>query len=129
MPFQLKVSEKEIDAHVVYLNNKGNAECVEFIRQTTGAPRTEDWRQGKKISDAVPGQIRRGTAIATFDDSGHYPKDTRGRHAAIYISHNQDGIVVLDQWNAKRRVSRRTIRYNSASSSRSNDANTFYVIE
>lgn len=129
MAYHLKVSEKDIDVRAVYLNSKGNAECVEFVRQTTGAPATGNWRQGKKVSEAVPGEIRRGTAIATFDSNGRYPKDALGRHAAIYISHNQQGILVLDQWNAKRRVSRRIIRYDSASKSRSNDANTFYIIE
>ncbi|WP_342114771.1 BPSL0067 family protein [Pseudoduganella sp. OTU4001] len=77
----------------------------------------------------LAGEIKRGTAIATFDATGRYPRDARGRYAAIYISHNAQGIVVLDQWNAKRKVSERTIRFDPNSKSRSNNAETFYVIE
>lgn len=129
MSFGLKVTEEDIKVHVVYRNRKGDAECVEFVRQTTAAPQTAYWRPGKKVSDASPGEIKRGTAIATFDDNGRYPKDSRGRHAAIYLSHNPQGIVVLDQWNAKGKVSERTIRFVPNSKSRSNNAGAFYVIE
>ncbi|MBB3121263.1 BPSL0067 family protein [Pseudoduganella violacea] len=51
------------------------------------------------------------------------------KHAAIYLSHGKNGIVALNQWNSKGRVSRRTIRFNTKSYSRSNEGTTYYVIE
>jgi hypothetical protein len=129
MPYTIKVSEEDIAEKKRYLNSKGNAECVEFVRQTTDAPGTPYWKPGKKVADASLGEVKRGTAIATFDRDGRYPTDVRGRHAAIYLSHNVSGIVVLDQWNAKGQVSRRTIRFNPKAAKRSDDAATYFVIE
>lgn len=68
-----------------FINAKGNTECVEFVRQAAGAPHTSTWKRGLKVSEARPGQIPRGTVIATFDDSGRYPTDALGRHAAVYL--------------------------------------------
>lgn len=75
------------------------------------------------------GQIRRGTAIATFDVKDKYPADAHGKHAAIYLSHNRTGITVLDQWNKQERVLERTIHSQKALFPRSNAAENFYVIE
>ena len=57
---------------LAYTNADGNAECVEFIKQTLGSPPTSLWREGKKITkgDLTP---REGTAIATFVN-GKYPQ-------------------------------------------------------
>ncbi|NVD97537.1 BPSL0067 family protein [Massilia sp. BJB1822] len=129
MPYTLQVTEAEISARESYVNAKGNTECVECVRQTTAAPATFRWHPGQHVQEAKLGQIARGTAIATFDDKGRYPNDGKGRHAAIYLSHDKTGIVVLDQWNSKGKVSRRTIRFNTKSYSRSNEGTTFYVIE
>lgn len=83
-----------------------------------------------KISDAKLGEITRGTAIATFDSSGRYPTDALGRHAAIYLEHNQHRILVLDQWNDQGEVKQRPIWFNRPKGTkRSNDADTYYVIE
>jgi endonuclease I len=112
-----------------YKNAKGNTECVEFVRQATGAPQTKDWKKGIKVSDAKPGEIARGTAIATFDSNGKYPTDGLGQHAAIYLEHNEKHILVLDQWKKQGKVAQREIRFNSEANKRSNDANNFYVIE
>ncbi|WP_337998186.1 BPSL0067 family protein [Oleispirillum naphthae] len=115
-----------------YLNGKGNAECVEFIRQSLHAPHTSEWREGTKIRKLAPGEpdpIARGTAIATFVD-GEYPQTgNTGKHAAIYLGQNEDGIQVLDQWKSKGRVSERTIYWNSPKTTPSNDPQAFSVIE
>ena len=73
-----------------------DTECVEFVRQAAGAPPTIAWKRGALIMGALPGTIRRGTVIATFDDKGRYPIDGQGKHAAIYLSHDLIGIRVLD---------------------------------
>ena len=81
-----------------------------------------------KVLDAPEGKIDRLTAIATFVD-GKYPTDDKGKHAAIYLSHDATGITVLDQWNSQGRVKERKIRSKVPEGTiRSNDANWFYVI-
>lgn len=130
MPYMLKVKEDDVFEEGKYKNTKGNTECVEFVRQTTDAPSTTLWKKGKKITDLANGSIKRGTAIATFDDNGKYPTDGLGKHAAIYLEHDSKRIVVLDQWKAQGVVKRREIKFGKAKgTSRSNDADTFYIIE
>ena len=111
-----------------YKNAKGNTECVVFVQQVSRAPLTTDWKKGKHVKDAKPGDIPVGTAIATFDDSDKYPTDDKGKHAAIYLSHTAVGITVLDQWASQGMVKKRTITYKQ-NGKRSNDGDTFYVID
>ena len=81
------------------------------------------------MKDARPGQIPPGTAIATFV-GGKYPTDALGRHAAIYLSHDQLGITVLDQWVAQGEVKERVIKFQvPPGTRRSNDGSCFHVIE
>lgn len=128
--YQLKVAEKQVLGKSKYVNAHGKTECVEFIRQTTDAPQTVKWKKGKKVSDAKFGEIPRGTAIATFDANGKYPTDALGKHAAIYLEHNAQRILVLDQWNDQGEVRERPIWFNRPKKTRrSNDADVFYVIE
>ena len=130
MAFKLQVAKSDVLGVGKYKNAKGNTECVEFVRQVTGAPETALWTKGKKVSEATAGEIPEGTAIATFDDEGRYPTDAAGRHAAVYLSHDATGIRVLDQWNNQGEVKERTIRFNRPKGTRrSNDADTFYVVE
>lgn len=130
MPYLLNIEEKSVFGKKKFANIKGNTECVEFIRQATDAPETKKWVRGRLVKSYKAGELTRGTAIATFDEKGHYPTDTLGRHAAIYLSHNNEGIEVLDQWNSQGEVLKRTIRFNRPpKTKRSNDGDTFYVIE
>lgn len=130
MSYQLTIDEKAVFGKKKFVNVKGHSECVEFIRQATDAPETARWVRGRLVKSFKPGELPRGTAIATFDDKGKYPADALGRHAAIYLSHSNDGIEVLDQWNSQGEVLNRTIRFHQPpGTKRSNDADTFYVIE
>ncbi len=130
MSYRLKIAEQDVFGPGKFKNASGKTECVEFIRQATGAPTTIGWRPGVRVADATPGQILRGTAIATFDDNRKYPTDGLGKHAAIYLSQNQASIQVLDQWDDQGEVKSRPIRFNRPKGTkRSNDANTFFVIE
>lgn len=130
MSYQIKIREQDVFGKAKYVNAQGNTECVEFIRQATDAPPTVMWKKGKKVSDAKFGEIARGTAIATFDSNGKYPADALGKHAAIYLEHNAQHITVLDQWNDQGEVKQRFIWFNRPKGTkRSNDADTFYVIE
>ena len=70
-----------------------------------------------------------GSSI-TFDSNGKYPTDALGKHAAIYLEHNTQCILVLDQWNDQGEVKQRPIWFNRPKGTkRSNDGDTFYVIE
>jgi hypothetical protein len=130
MPYRLRIAENDVFGKGKFKNAKGNTECVEFVRQTTGAPPTSTWKRGQKVADALIGSIPRGTAIATFDDKGKYPADGLGQHTAIYLKHDKSAIWVLDQWNAQGEVKERSIWFNRPKGTRrSNDANTFYVVE
>jgi hypothetical protein len=130
MSYIMTVKENEVFGKNKYANDKGNTECAYFVQQVTGAPETAKWKKGAYVLDAKPGDIKKYTAIATFDAQGKYPNDQLGKHAAIYLSHDQNGISVLDQWNAQGEVKVRTIRANRPKGTkRSNDAATFYVID
>lgn len=131
MSYKLKIPENDdIFIRARYVNDQGNTECVEFVRQATGAPKTTTWKKGKKVSDANSAEIARGTAIATFDADGKYPTDGFGKHAAIYLRHNEQFIQVLDQWNSQGKVRPRPIWFDRpANTKRVNDADTYYVIE
>ncbi|MFP8968004.1 BPSL0067 family protein [Pokkaliibacter sp. CJK22405] len=130
MSYVLAVPESDVFGKGKYQNSRGHTECVEFVRQTTTAPQTPLWKRGKKVSDCRAGEISRGTVIATFDSNGKYPVDEFGKHAAIYLEHNAQRILVLDQWNAQGEVKERAIRFNRPKGTkRSNDADTFYVVE
>lgn len=107
----------------------GNGQCAVLVQQASGAPLTSLWRKGPKVkgNTAVPV----GTAIATFDDQGLYPNHRTGNHAALFVSVNDHGIVVLDQWATKthpQAPSQRTIRYRNGSGDPSNDGDQFWVI-
>lgn len=113
-------------------NDKGETQCVEFIKKTLNAPQTSLWKEGKKIVKGDP-PIPWGTAIATFVD-GKYPQagDT-GKHAAIYLHQTADGLVVLDQWKPKdakvRAVGERTIKFIPTTPGLSNDGKAFSIID
>ncbi|MCZ2136442.1 MAG: BPSL0067 family protein [Burkholderiales bacterium] len=129
MPYKLLIAENTVFGKAKFVNVNGHTECVEFVRQATSAPQTKRWRSGTHVIDATPGSIARGTAIATFDDNGYYPTDNRGKHAAIYLTHDASGILVLDQWNKQGEVLERKIHHRPPDYPRINAAKHYYVIE
>lgn len=111
-----------------FVNSSGHAECVEFIRQTLGAPPTDSWREGKKVTQGDL-TILPGTPIATFIN-GKYPQaGATGKHAAIYLGQNAQGIQVLDQWRSQGVVKPRTIKWHPTDHSLSDNGNAFSVVE
>ena len=103
--------------------------CVEYVKKVTGVPLTTQWRPGRKVQGATG--IPSGTAIATFEADGTYTSKT-GNHAAIYLSQDENGLWVYDQWRGHK-VAKRLIRFgggkNSRSGSKSNNGELFKVIE
>lgn len=129
MRYVLKIQEEDVLGLDWNAGNRGEAGSTAFVRQVTGAPPAVLWRQGRRVADAKLGDIQRGTAIATFVD-GRYPADARGRHAAIYLAHDAQKILVLDQANQAGTVKPRAIWFRRASGTlRGDDAGTFHVIE
>ena len=86
-------------------------QCVALVQAFTEAPRTSEWKQGVSVRGKL--LLAKGTAIATFED-GVYKSRPHGNHAALYLSQDQGGIWVLDQWAGdprKTTVSRHYLRF------------------
>lgn len=112
----------------------GTGECVDLVKVACGLGATSTWRAGLKVQGAGLDSIASGTAIATFYNGGYpessdkkSPRGEFGRHAAIYLGHDANGIKVIDQW-ITHAASERTIRFNNAKY-RSNNGIYFHVIE
>ena len=107
----------------------GAGYCVDFVKAAAGVPRTAAWQEGAEVRGNP--HITRGTAIATFESDGTYTSES-GNHAAIYLSQDDDGIWVYDQWQGQP-VHKRLIRFEGGSGakwgSKSNDGRRFAVIE
>lgn len=99
-------------------------QCVSFV--TTVCENipvsTTQWVRGGRVRGNTT--IKEGTAIATFNAKGQYHG-----HAAIYVSQDEDGIHVHDQWitGAGKGVGPRLIRWGG--NGVSNDGDGFYVVE
>lgn len=104
----------------------GSGQCVAYVQEASGAPVTASWVQGSKVRGN--GFVTRGTAIATFDAGGKYPNHASGNHAAIFLSQDEGGIWVYDQW-AGQPVHKRHIRFKHGSGSPSNDGDAYSVVE
>jgi hypothetical protein len=77
----------------------GSGECVALCRFLSGAPNSGTWTAGQHAAGLTDADI--GTAIATFDSSGHYPSDhdPMGKNSAIYMGRGTNGSIwVVDQW-------------------------------
>jgi hypothetical protein len=94
-----------------------------------GVPLTAAWQEGAEVRGNP--DIARGTAIATFEPDGSYTSES-GKHAAIYLYQDDDGIWVYDQWQGQS-VHKRLIRFEGGTGakrgSKSNDGRRFAVIE
>jgi hypothetical protein len=105
-----------------------NGHCVKFVQAAAAAPRTSEWRPGAWVRGNR--SIPPGTAIATFEADGTYTP-ARGNHAAIYISQDETGIRVYDQWVGQR-VHERVIKFKggqgAGSGYKSNDGTLYRVV-
>jgi len=100
----------------------GNGECVDLLKACASTPNTYEWQPGEKVwGNSIP----TGTAIATFKRS-KYPNKS-GYHAAIYVSQDEKGIYVWDQWRGKN-VHLRLIRFDQSKKKPGNDATRYSVI-
>lgn len=105
----------------------GSGECVALIQiadSTVGLTRT--WAPGNQVQGNT--ELRPGTAIATFGDSGRYENRRDGSsHAAIYLGQNAQGIQVMDQW-AGQEAAYRTIPWTNRSGKAADTGSAFRVV-
>lgn len=135
MPFIIDVDKIQKTAEAY--KGPWGTQCVALVQMATPAagsqnpPGTSMWRQGIWVHGAGPGVISKGTVIATFTDAGLYPTGTEGsRHAAVYISHDVNGIKVIDQWVGKATPSERTLTFVGFDVPRAVDkGDHYYVVE
>ena len=102
----------------------GDGQCVAFVKAAAGAPQTALWKQGALVKGAA---IATGTAIATFQ-GGQYTNTPGTSHAAIFVSQDDNGLLVWDQWTGQP-VHQRPIAFKGGVGSPVNDGDAFYVIE
>ena len=103
----------------------GSGQCVAYVQQVCGAPQTKKWQRGAKVQHLL--DLEPGTAIATFGLTGTYLNDEHGlSHAAVYLTQNDKGLLVLDQWKGQP-VHQRLLRFGAPLPI--NNGECFYVIE
>jgi hypothetical protein len=99
-------------------------QCVSYVTTVCdGIPvDTSKWKKGVRVRGNTI--IVEGTAIATFNATGVYEG-----HAAIYVSQDDKGISVFDQWvtGAGKAIGKRVIKWGGAGVSNNGDG--FYVVE
>jgi hypothetical protein len=77
----------------------GNGQCVSACSKFSGVTGdTKLWRAGAGVADN--GDVKPGTAIATFDSNGRYPTG-KDKNSGIYLGPGTKGSIwILDQWPA-----------------------------
>jgi hypothetical protein len=107
----------------------GNGHCVPFVQHVAGCPNTSIWHRGEFVKDNLD-SVQSGTAIATFHpDTGLYENDNTGRsHAAIFLSGDDTGLLVMDQW-VGHPVNTRLICFKDGGEPHADDGDHYYVVE
>lgn len=130
-------------------NQVENGECVRLVQHFLPAVgHTTTWKPGERVVDILErgGYIEPGTAVATFVN-GRYPTGGH-KHAAFYDGVVTGctaktassrcgviGVVLMDQWRTKLKITRRTvwrrgeIQSNGNFPDISNNAEALYIIE
>jgi hypothetical protein len=114
----------------------GSGECVALVQHAAAAPHTSFWRRGDQVQGKAT--LEPGTVIATFDADGRYGSRADGQcHAALFLSQDASGIVVVDQWNIRdargviighQAPHERVLRFNQADARKVNRGEAFFVV-
>jgi hypothetical protein len=109
-------------------------QCVALVQGAPAAagssnpPKTSTWHPGIWVHGAQPGTIKKGTVIATFLNNIYPTGDPR--HAAVYLSHDGNGITVIDQWVGKPRPSNsRPLTFRGVANRSVDNGDLYYVVE
>lgn len=135
MPFVIDVDK--INKTAGAYTGPFGTQCVALVQLGPAAagsvnpPGTSLWRKGIRVLTAALSEIKKGTVIATFTGAGTYPSASEGaRHAAVYLSHDTNGIKVMDQWATKKTPSERTLTSVGIDKPRAVDkGDHYYVVE
>jgi hypothetical protein len=87
----------------------GTHQCAALVQVTIPIGKVATWREGIRVR-GHDWQIQKGTAVATFED-GFYPNREHDNHVAYYISQDNTGIRVMDQWKGKGSISSRVLPF------------------
>lgn len=131
MPFIADVEQIKMGVDKAYTNFAG-AQCAALVQQVPllgggTVPHTTTWRPGKKVKDLAWNEIAEGTVIATFTDDGRYPLERR--HTAIYLSHDKDGILVIDQWVDSPKAKTRILVFRGGTTRTVDNGDFYWIVE
>jgi hypothetical protein len=79
MSYRLRIPEEDVFGEGKFTNEKGETECVEFVRKATGAPETPLWKPGLRVADAKPGEILRGYGDRDLRSKREVPDGSPGQ--------------------------------------------------
>ena len=82
MSYQLNSAITDLEKPGKFVNADGRTECVEFVRQACGAPRTGAWQKGESMNATSAmllayGIAYAGSAAATTFDCPRTPGNTK----------------------------------------------------
>ena len=110
---------------------KGTGECAvlpEEILGPTPRPRVAHWKRGARVMDTAG--LTPGTVIATFNSNGdyHFVQDQHLAHAALYVGHDAQGIVVVHQFKDSATIERHKYMI-GPQANHVQSADNYYVVE
>ena len=103
----------------------GNGQCVSLVKEAAKAPASSEWSEGPKVKGNT--KLKSGTAIATFQDGKYWNKTDGSSHAALYMSQDDTGIYVVDQWKGQPTHARR-IRFRGGAVAPHNDGDAYSTV-
>lgn len=74
-------------------------QCVSYVRTASGATHSSSWAPGEPVRGNT--SLKPGTAIATFQDGKYHNRIDGRSHGAIYMSQDEGGLYVIDQWKGQ----------------------------
>jgi RHS repeat-associated protein len=102
---------------------KYKQECVSLTKNFTGLPCTGCWRAGPQV---LGNNVAPGTAIATFDANGRYPKGDVPKNSGIFVAEYSGQVIeMIDQWPGNLGA----LRQLGPNGTPSNDSTAYSVID
>jgi hypothetical protein len=125
------------DDPLKYVNwfHMGDGSCAQLPQKLLhgSMPLCQHWKRGDQVKGKM---LPRGTVIALFNSNGDYlgtrnfakKHDVRGiAHTALYVGQDANGIDVVYQWTAGKRIVRRTYAFGGPTYEHNGD--NYYVVE
>ena len=131
MPFIADIEKIKMGVDKAYTNFAG-AQCAALVQNVPllgggTVPHTTTWRRGAKVKDLAWDEIAEGTVIATFTEEGLYPLERR--HTAIYLSHDKNSILVIDQYVDRPYAKVRPLPFRGGTTRAVDNGDFYWVVE